>query len=158
MNDLTRLPRCEQQGFSLIEALIAMVVLSLGLLGLAGLQVSSLKFNQTAQLRSKAVTLAYDMQERIRASGQNATNGDFIVGFGTFSSTTTFPDQQITDWKTRLAAQLPLGDGAVCTVSNPAAPGACDGGPFFVISVRWNEANDVTAARQNQTIQIVSRE
>lgn len=158
MNDLTRLPRCEQQGFSLIEALIAMVVLSLGLLGLAGLQVSSLKFNQTAQLRSKAVTLAYDMQERIRASGQNATNGDFITGFGAYSNTTTFPDQQITDWKSRLAAQLPLGDGSVCTVSNPAAPGACDGGPFFVISVRWNEANDVGAARQNQTIQIVSRE
>ncbi|MCZ4306613.1 type IV pilus modification protein PilV [Zoogloeaceae bacterium G21618-S1] len=158
MTRLTTQPRAHQRGFSLIEALIAMVVLSLGLLGLAGLQVSSLKFNQTAQLRSKAVTLAYDMQERVRASGSNATNGDFNVGFGAFTSATTFPDQQITDWKARLAAQLPLGDGSVCTVSNPAAPGACDGGPFFVISVRWSEANDVTAARQAQTIQIVSRE
>lgn len=147
-----------QDGFSLIEALIAMVVLSLGLLGLAGLQISSLKYNQTAMLRSKAVTLAYDMQERVRASGQSAKNGDFNVAFGAYNNTSSFPKQQLTDWKTRLAAQLPQGDGAVCTVSNPAAPGACDGGPFFVVSVRWNEANDVGAARQAQTIQIVSRE
>lgn len=138
----------EQRGFSLIEALIAMVVLSLGLLGLAGLQISSLKFNQTAQLRSKAVTLAYDMQERIRASQTEFTSAPF----GTFGTTL------INDWQTDVASQLPQGVGAVCTVSNPANPAACNGGPFFVVTVTWNEANGATAARQAQSIQIVSSE
>lgn len=137
-----------QDGFSLIEALIAMVVLSLGLLGLAGLQISSLKYNQTAMLRSKAVTLAYDMQERVRASGQDFTATPFAA----------YANTQIANWQGDVAAQLPGGIGAICRVSNPANPTVCDGGAFYVVSVTWNEANDVNAARQAQTIQIVSRE
>ncbi len=138
----------QQRGFSLIEALIAMVVLSIGLLGLAGLQISSLKFNQTAQLRSKAVTLTYDMQERIRAS-RTQFNGSPFGAFGT---------TLVNGWQTIVASQLPQGIGAVCTVSNPANPAACDGGPFFVVTVTWNEANEATAGRQAQSIQIVSSE
>lgn len=137
-----------QRGISLIEALIAMVVLSLGLLGLAGLQISSLKFNQTASLRSKAVALAYDMQERVRASAQDFT----AIPFAAYANT------QITNWQGDVAAQLPGGVGAICRISDPANPAACDGGAFYVVSVTWNEANEARAARQAQTIQIVARE
>ena len=55
-------------GFTLIEVLIAMLVLAVGLLGLAGLQATSLKNNQSAYNRSQATQLAYDMADRMRAN------------------------------------------------------------------------------------------
>jgi type IV pilus assembly protein PilV len=59
-------------GFTLIEVLIAMLVLAVGLLGLAGLQVISLRNNQSAYNRSQATQLAYDMADRIRANPSDA--------------------------------------------------------------------------------------
>ncbi|NOS87695.1 MAG: type IV pilus modification protein PilV [Methylococcaceae bacterium] len=57
-----------ERGFTLIEVLVAMVVLSIGLLGLAGLQATSLKSNQSAYHRSQATQLAYEMADRMRAN------------------------------------------------------------------------------------------
>ena len=55
-------------GFTLIEVLVALIIVSIGLLGLAGLQATSVRFNQQAYLRSQAVQQAYDMADRIRAN------------------------------------------------------------------------------------------
>ncbi len=55
-------------GFTLIEVLIAMLVLAVGLLGLAGLQATSLRNNQSAYNRSQATQLAYDLADRMRAN------------------------------------------------------------------------------------------
>jgi type IV pilus assembly protein PilV len=56
------------RGFTLLEALVALVVLSAGLLGMAALHAQALSLGRAAQLRSHAVDLAADMAERIRAS------------------------------------------------------------------------------------------
>jgi type IV pilus assembly protein PilV len=55
-------------GFTLIEVLIAVLVLSIGLLGLAGLQAVSLRSNHSGLLRSQANILAYDLIDRMRAN------------------------------------------------------------------------------------------
>jgi len=55
-------------GFTLIEVLIALLVLSIGLLGLAFLQGQGVKFNTDAYNRSQATLLAYDIMERMRAN------------------------------------------------------------------------------------------
>jgi len=60
------------KGFTLIEALIAVVILAIGLLGIAGLQATNLKNNQSAYNRSQATLLAYDMADRIRANSSEA--------------------------------------------------------------------------------------
>ena len=62
--------RCSQRqhGFSLLEVLIALLVLAIGLLGLATLQTVGLKFNQESYLRSQAVLIAYDIIDRIRSN------------------------------------------------------------------------------------------
>lgn len=57
-----------QRGFSLIEVMVALVVLSVGLLGLGLLQITSMKFNTSAYLRSQSTLLANDLIERIRAN------------------------------------------------------------------------------------------
>src|SRR5690606_37316619 len=61
-------------GFTLIEVLIALVVMSVGLLGLASLQTNTLAFNRDAYLRSQATALAYDIIDRMRANRDAAVN------------------------------------------------------------------------------------
>lgn len=62
--------RAGQRGVTMVEALVALVVLSVGMLGIAGLYVSSLRAERTAQLRTQAVQLVNDMIDRIRANAQ----------------------------------------------------------------------------------------
>ena len=71
---LLRLFIKKNTGFTLIEVLIAMLVLAVGLLGLAGFQVFSLRNNQSAYNRSQATQLAYDMADKIRANPAEANN------------------------------------------------------------------------------------
>jgi len=71
---------CRQAGFSLIEILVTMVVLSIGLLGVAGMQASGLRNNHAAYTKTQATNLAMDMAERIRANPKGQDNYD---GFDT---------------------------------------------------------------------------
>ncbi len=74
-----------QQGFTLIEVLVAVVVLSLGLLGLAGLQMWAVKNTGNAFYRTQATLAAQELAERIRANPQGRANGayDGTVACGT---------------------------------------------------------------------------
>lgn len=65
-----------QKGFTLIEILITVIVLSIGLLGLAGLQISGLRANISSEARSKASILANDIAERMRANPLGVQNDD----------------------------------------------------------------------------------
>ena len=55
-------------GFTLIEVLIALIILSVGMLGIAGLYVHSMQAGRTSMLRHNAVTMAGDVADRIRAN------------------------------------------------------------------------------------------
>jgi len=69
-----------QHGFTMIEVLIAAVVLGIGLLGLAALQAQSLQFNFSAYQRSQATILAYDIVDRIRANQSSIASYDQGLG------------------------------------------------------------------------------
>lgn len=60
-------------GFTLVEALVALVVLSIGMLGIAALYVESLRAGRTALTRTQAIALAGDMADRIRANRAGGT-------------------------------------------------------------------------------------
>ncbi|WP_298612536.1 type IV pilus modification protein PilV [uncultured Thiothrix sp.] len=66
-----------QAGLNLLEVLIATLVLSVGLLGLAGLQVSSLKTTQNASLKQEATFILYDLLERMRSNRQAVLAGSY---------------------------------------------------------------------------------
>ena len=68
-----------QRGFSLVEVLIALVIMSVGMLGIAGLFVQSMQAGRTSMFRHHAVTLAGDVADRIRA---NPTAGAVYMGGG----------------------------------------------------------------------------
>ena len=70
------------EGFSLIEILITLVVLSIGLLGLAALHAEGLKSGRSAYLRTKAVGFASDMADRMRANRPAAIAGNYVSAAG----------------------------------------------------------------------------
>jgi len=75
--------RNTQNGFSMIELLIALLVLAVGLLGMASLMMTSMKSNQSAATRSQASWLAYDIIERMRLNSDAA--GSYLIAAATAS-------------------------------------------------------------------------
>lgn len=128
-----------QRGFTLIEVLVAVVILAIGLLGLAALQNSGLQGSQEAYLRSQATLLASDLSDRMRANREAALNGDYDHNYGDAIGGGTVAAQDVQDWVTTIQNVLPGGDGQVCRSSTGDA---CNGaGGIFVISIRWDGAS-----------------
>lgn len=73
-------------GFSMIEVLIALIVLAFGLLGFALLQTMNLRFTQSANYKTEATNLAYDLLDQMRANRYDASRyagaagADFAAG------------------------------------------------------------------------------
>lgn len=103
-----------QRGFTLLEVLISMVILAIGLLGLAAMQAMSLRDNQDAYYYQQATLLAYEMQDRIR--GNSYANWLSISPNYSASSCVTTPgcladEMAVNDygyWKQSVTAALPV--------------------------------------------------
>lgn len=133
-----------QAGFSLIEVMVTMVILSFGMLGVAGLLVSGVSNSAASEASAKASQLAADMADRIRANpavGLSASS-EYLTNYSDVppSTPTTIAQADKKVWLEALAAQLPQGDGQI---TNAVAGGA----RRLDITVRWNNClgtlNDV---------------
>ena len=131
----------KQRGVTLIEVLVAALVLAIGLLGLASLQATAVRFNHEAMLRTQAVNLAYQMADAMRANvaAAEAERYEYNRSFGDAWPTgdATIAKSDLRRWGTRIGEQLPSGDGQIDV--------ARDGPDRFVatISVRWQERHVV---------------
>jgi type IV pilus assembly protein PilV len=157
----------KNSGFTLLEVLVAIVVLSLGLLGLAGLQAASLRNNQTAYYRGIAVQQALDMADRIRANLAGVRAGNYsALGNGLpasnpdcFAAACSAADLAVSDhrqWNTVNAALLPNGNGAVTCLDGVAGVGcaATTGNWVFRIRITWNERTEAGNAGQTFDTQV----
>lgn len=123
-----------QFGFSLIEVLVSVVILAVGLLGVAAMQLSMIRYNHSAQMRSTATAQANNMLDRMRAnySGVNAGHYNNLSGIPADPNCTTCTASQIAQrdayqWNTKNALLLPSGQGTV--VNN---------GNRYIVTVRWD--------------------
>ena len=123
-----------QRGSTLIEVLVALLVLSIGLVGLAALQSNGLKFNHSSYLRTQSTVLMYDIIDSMRANRSTATDTNcYVVGLsGSIPACDTMATADINNWKTNLAAQLPSGDGAVALKGGTT-------GRVYTITVQWED-------------------
>jgi type IV pilus assembly protein PilV len=122
-----------QHGFSLIEVLVTMLVVSIGLLGIAGLIVTSMKNNHSAQSRSQASVLANDIIDRMRAnrSVAEASPSPYQIELGAAADPTMgVPGADLAEWQAALAAGVPSGQGAV--QFDPATSNV-------TVTVQWND-------------------
>lgn len=123
-----------QRGTTLVETLVSLVVLSVGLLGIAALQMASLSNNRGAHLRSQASVLAYDIADRMRANRTAALGNAYLVAFSAIPVGATLSALDLQQWKTTLTAMLPGGDGRIER-----------DGDMFVISVQWTDSSSPAA-------------
>lgn len=131
--------RC--RGFSLIEVLIALIILSVGMLGIAGLYVHSMQAGRTSMFRHQAVILAGDVADRIRANpralevyaGAGANNS--CVNGGVDCTPEQMAAHDIFLWDQQAVDTLPNGDVAV-VFDNGVVP------PTYEITVSWDEPGE----------------
>ena len=118
-------------GFTLLEVMIALLILSIGLLGLAALQANSLKINHGALLRTQATFLTYDMMDRLRANRTAALAGQCDIALGATISGTSMCAVDVTDWQDNfVGVLLPSGQGFIdcSTTAN-----------VCLVTVQWDE-------------------
>lgn len=159
----THAPR--QRGFTLLEVLIAIVIFSIGLLGIAGLQVAGMRFTHGSQLRAVATAQAENLADRMRSNPQGMKDelynilAEMPTAFDTDCSALECTPAQLAafdlvNWnissgdtaKPRESNEdvLPDGAGVVCIDSTPndgtAADWECDNaGVVYAIKVSWTE-------------------
>ncbi len=125
-------------GFTLIEVLISLIILSVGMLGIAGLYVHSMKAGRTSMFRHHAVTLAGDVGDRIRANPRAgpayalAGSNNNCVDGGVDCSPGEMAANDIYLWDQQAADTLPNGTVTV-VYDNAVSP------PTYEIRVQWVE-------------------
>jgi type IV pilus assembly protein PilV len=134
--------RGRSSGYTLVEVLVALIVLSIGMLGIAALYLESLRASRSALLRTEAVTLAADLADRIRS---NNSVPDVYVNAP--NATATF---DLAEWQANVATTLPGGAGVVRYSASPG-PGVP---PVYTITVNWIEAGEATASSYELRVEI----
>jgi type IV pilus assembly protein PilV len=159
----TALPFARQRGFTMVEALVTVLVFAIGLMGVIGLQTLALSSTTISNQRNDATVLALDMADRMRANLAAVNSGvgtgydvavaasnscravyaDAVAAAGACTSDQLAADD-LYDWLTQIQQVLPNGAGAVCIDSTPddGAPGApaCDGaGNAYAIKIWWSQ-------------------
>jgi type IV pilus assembly protein PilV len=129
-------------GFSLIEVLVALLVLAFGLLGVAGVQVTALKTAHSSAQKSEATMLAYLMLDAMRANRTKALDGSYNLAEWTCTppSGGTLSQNDQGYWLQK--AQAMLGTTTCGTI-------ACDGADNCTVKLRWDDSR---AGGLNQTI------
>jgi type IV pilus assembly protein PilV len=146
--------RRAQAAFGLVETLVALVVISVGMIGMAALFGHGLVASRTSLARTQAVNLAADMAERIRGNRL----GEHAYGAAPFdhgcepAGTTSCTPQEMAEhdvfvWTARVATSLPDGTGTVSVAGGTPA--------VYTVRVAWRETGmDAGAADQSYTVEI----
>lgn len=131
----------KSSGFTMLEMLVSLVILSVGLLGVAILQTKGQQFNHMSYLYTQASYLAYDLMDRMRANETIAKTGEYQRQLPTELSNDcnkqTCTSSQMVEfdlysWKTLLEQTLPGGEAQIVWSS-----------PNYTISIKWlNDQKD----------------
>ena len=140
-----------QRGITMVESLVALVVLAVGMLGIASLYVASLKAGRSALIRTQAVNLVNDMVDRIRANAPARTAYD-MSNYGskpqehgcvaTSNCTAAeLAEDDLARWQKAVQATLPGGNNVVANVT--VFPAAAGGQPDrYHVRVEWREPGE----------------
>jgi type IV pilus assembly protein PilV len=137
--------RCAQTGMTLIEVLVTLVLISVGLLGVAALQLTSLRNNQESYVRSQAAMLAADILDRMRSNQTGFAAGDYDMesdasGFDETGTDGTTAATDIAAWQDAIDRLLPGSDGE-------AAGRIVREDRIVTITIRWREREEQGTTR-----------
>jgi type IV pilus assembly protein PilV len=130
-----------QRGVGIIEVLIALLILSIGLLGMAALQVRTMRNNESAMERSMAVAETHAIADAMRADRTNAINGLFDIALDDAApSGTTFRETVLAAWRENL--ENALGEDATGSVD-------CNGSLCEIV-IQWNDSRGAEGEEEQQ--------
>ncbi len=139
-----------QSGFTLLEVLIALLVLSIGLLGLAALQTTGLRSNQMASMRTLATQFTYDITDRMRSNPVGVANGEYVVARTTTPGILIAPWTggglaltDLTDWRANISSRLPDGTSDITLCDTTTVPACAE--VTHIVTVYWNESRRDTS-------------
>ena len=132
-----------ERGFTLVEVLIALVVFSVGLLGIAGLQITSLKANHGSATRTQAVYLAYDVIDRMRANPTAAIAGAYKIALDVTPTGGTVAGDDLVAWRNNIANALPVG-----SVSPSGSVEFDPATNLFTVKIVWDDSHADVASTQ----------
>jgi len=144
-------------GFTLIETMVALMVLSVGMIGVAALHGQTLSASRTAIFRGQAISLAGDIADRIRVNrgvqlayegAANDNNCDDPTGGGGVKCTPAqMAAHDLFVWQTQVAQGLPGGTTVidVDTATNPAT---------YTVTVSWDEPNQAAPVAFSMNFQL----
>lgn len=121
-----------QQGATLIEIAITVLILSTSLLAMATLQARSLQFNKGSAVRSQANIFAYDIMDRIRINRGTASGNieGYSADYGATPPGNSLAVSDVSEWRQNLADTLPGGEGKIsCSFTSRVC----------TITIRWSE-------------------
>ncbi len=125
-----------QDGMTLIEVLVAVLILGVGLLGAASIQLNALKYTDSSLMTSQASFIAYDMLDRIRAN----SSADYTVTPPGSGNLNVARDQDLYDFTTNIVA-----------FGGPTATGSITVNQrVFTITINWDDSRAVGAASPAQ--------
>ena len=138
-----------QRGASLIEVLVAIVIVSFGLLGVAGIIVNALKNSHSAYGRSQASWLANDIIDRMRANriAAEGVGKPYDLAYETTPTGNTIAAADLIAWRAALSATLPSGTGRVSM--NPTTL-------KVTVTVRWDDSRAKNGS-SSQTVSVETR-
>jgi len=125
----------KNQGSSLLEVLISVVILSIGLLGLAALQMASQKNNHSAQFRTDAVVQAYSLIDKMRL---NKSESYELAMTSTVPAGPLRKDTDLSAWITQLKTLLPAAAGEVIVNAT--------NGNIVSVAVRWDDSRGTSGS------------
>lgn len=151
MSVIRRFPharRRRERGYTLLEILVAAVVLTGGLIGLASMQANGTRLNNSAYLRTQASILAYDIADRMRANRAAvvANNYDIALADAAPGAASSVANIDLIQWRAALDYYLPAGTGAVETDAGATA----DAPLRATITVQWNDGRTAADVIQFQ--------
>lgn len=133
-----------QKGLTLLEVMITVVILSIGLLGLAGLQVNALSFNNAAHQRSQATHLSSFIIDSMRANVAAAHASAYNITMVQIPTGAGLAIIDLQDWRQAIANSLPAGTSSI--VQNPANIN------IFTITIQWDDSHGQEAPLQFMTM------
>jgi len=145
----------QQTGFTLLEVLVSLVIISIGLLGLAGLQATGLKNNLSASHRSQATQLSYDIADRMRSNKASINN--YLTSFmaptvagkqngcltAAGCSSSQMAQHDLYEWNLSLINLLPSGEGVISLAAGN-----------YTVMVNWDDNRDGTVDENDPNFQM----
>lgn len=140
------------RGATMVEVLVTLILVSVGLLGVAALQLTSLRSSQEAGIRARASVLAADVLDRMRANATAVRGGEYDVDYNETGTAGSTSGNDLSFWQSQIDQLLPGGPStAAGRIERDAATN------IVTITIRWNERAEEATSRDAEDVTFQTR-